>query len=243
MGHSEITHNFQNKMKKVPDNLVLVFTTKCGTAFSENTFFRPILKNTRIMNNYLKSSNTFKNVHIGGSEYADQLIKMPHISEQKGIPHGVYNLPINIQSINRPPVLFNAKSNQEVRLSTILKFLSRKVQTGTGIVFGLFCRSIEGTNYPSYASTHPKNFVFVGNRVLPRNTSMYERLRPVSVRKPVQNALLKAKKTKNLFKKRVRSARSFTPRPRTPFQRILSIFSKNVRDSRTRRLEQSRLRD
>jgi hypothetical protein len=226
MGHSEITHNFQNKIKKVPPNLVLVFTTQCGTAFSENTFFRPILMNKAKMNNYLKS-NTFKNIHVGGSEYADQLIGMPHVSEPKGIPHGVYNLPMNIKNINRPPVLFNTKSNQRVHLSTILKFLSRRIEPGkTGIVFGLFCRSIEGTNYPSYASTHPRNFVYVGNRTLPRSTSMYEKLRPVSTRKPVQNVLQKARVTKNLFKTRVQSVRRFTPKSRTPFQKVLSIFIK-----------------
>ena len=130
MGHSTLRSPVT---RKVPSGVTLVLMAKCGRQFNKNNKFRNMLMSNKNINNYLKHNNN-KNVYKSGNNYTNQIVKL---NIQNGLPHGLFNLPINIRAAN---YRFSYATGQP-KISKVLDNVKRR---GGGVVIGMFCRGTPG---------------------------------------------------------------------------------------------------
>lgn len=130
MGHSTLRSPVS---RKVPSGVTLVLMAKCGRQFNKNNKFRDMLKNNKSINEYLKH-NENKNVYKSGNNYTNQKVKL---TVQNGLPHGLFNLPINIRAANYR----FSYVKEEPKISEVLNIVKRR---GGGVVIGMFCRGTPG---------------------------------------------------------------------------------------------------
>lgn len=141
LGHSGL--DYTPTIRKVPDNIILVFVNECGRYFSRNYEFGPVFKNMDEIKKYASNISKYKNVHKGGNMYPNSEVELER--SNNGLLHGVYTLPTNILNINNR----NKRSIlpvQNQKLSEIVKKISDilyyRGKNEVGVVFGVFCRDV-----------------------------------------------------------------------------------------------------
>jgi len=127
MGHSTLSSPVN---RVVPNGITLVLMAKCGRQFNKNNNFHKTFKNEQLINKYLEH-NTNKNVYKSGNKYTNQYIQL---ETNNGLPHGLFNLPINIRAAN---YRFSGIRGRP-RISNVLDKVKK------GVVIGMFCRGTPG---------------------------------------------------------------------------------------------------
>ena len=166
-GHSRINNSLP--IKKVPDNVILVFPSICGQVFSRLSQFKPVLRNSYIYKTWLSRSNQNKEIFIGGKNYTNQQVQFYNGPNQKtSLLYGVFKLPLNEKrsaQVNR---------TRPVMLSSLLRKISK---SGGGVVIAITCR---GT--PTVQILNKKNATRIGSRIIGGESArrIYAGLRPIT---------------------------------------------------------------
>ncbi len=251
LGHSSTSKRVETR--KVPFGVTLVLLSSCLMFFNNDVAMMDAFKNQTSLNKFLEplqntnSANVkrlkgVREIYHGGDEYPEHHITMP--KENRGMLHGVYNLPRNFKTVRRNNAMFNTRNNESTMLSGVLDKVSRG---GGGVVFGAFCRSLPGVvSLSTWGAGSSPDTVRLGlakRKFGKGGLSTYMGLRPLSTRAGFMSQVHKATNLKRRvprpssagqaerIKVRVPMRFKIVSKPKPPAMRFKLKLSKAVQNA------------
>jgi hypothetical protein len=130
-----------------------------------------MFKRNNLINKYLEH-NKNKNVYLSGNKYTNQFVQL---EINNGIPHGLFNLPVNIRAAR----YVSSQIKGRPRISNVLE------RVGPGVVIGMFCRGTPGV------SKLRSGLKTVGTRTIKKGEQYYNEA--LALRRQIKGATMRPK--------------------------------------------------